>query len=208
MKCLRHRSIVQSASAHGDDRVQVLEMPGGIAFVVADGAGGTGRGSQAAEHCIAFLTNAYQTCEDRDDLYWVEILRQVDTELHASNTGGETTCIIIECRRDELWGASVGDSRAFFVEAGQPHDLTVGQVRKPLLGSGNAKPKPIGDDAASGTLIMATDGLWNYAPYDQVFAALDIDELEAIPEKLVSLARLPSGNLQDDIGIVVAEIEE
>lgn len=76
--------------------------------------------------------------------------------------------MVVIARRN-IFGASVGDSAAWlFADAG-PIDFTRDQQRKPLLGSGQA-PSPRGfcSPIQSGTLVIASDGLWKYASLDAI----------------------------------------
>lgn len=94
---------------------------------------------------------------------WCERLRRLDGELEAEPTCGETTLVVVQVRRGELWGASVGDSGALLVEPDRVIDLTAAQSRKPLVGSGASRPAGIRRRPLSARLLVATDGLLKYA---------------------------------------------
>jgi PPM family protein phosphatase len=56
------------------------------------------------------------------------------------NQGGETTAVIAVVDESGVNGASVGDSGAWQVEPAMHIDLACQQIRKPLIGSGEAVP--------------------------------------------------------------------
>ncbi len=53
------------------------------------------------------------------------------------------------------------------------------------------------------TLVVASDGLWRYARSAEIAAAARLPTLEEAAAALLALVRLPSGGLQDDVGIVL-----
>jgi PPM family protein phosphatase len=82
-------------------------------------------------------------------------------------------------------------------------DLTEGQHRKPLLGSGEASPVRFGPVEFSGRLILATDGLLKYATrHDIAQRAMGVSASDAV-DGLVAGLRLRSGALQDDVAIIL-----
>ena len=54
-----------------------------------------------------------------------------------------------------------------------------------------------------GTLLVASDGLVKYAPRERVCAAALEKNLPAAGRKIVDLARLRSGTLQDNVALVL-----
>ena len=52
-------------------------------------------------------------------------------------------------------------------------------------------------------LVVASDGLWNYAPRAAIAELASGDDLDAAVRALVDLVRLPSGELQDDVAIAL-----
>ncbi len=172
-----------------------------IVVVLADGAGGTGGGAEAAEHLIEATRERIR--EGRSD--WSDLgtlLLEADRFLAARGVG-ETTAVVAVVGRSGVRGASVGDSEAWLVRADGWEDLTQGQVRKPLLGSGRAIPVSFGLAVLDGTLVVASDGLFKYARADVVCEAARRSATDAVAPALVERVRLPSGALPDDIAIVV-----
>jgi serine/threonine protein phosphatase PrpC len=85
-------------------------------------------------------------------------------------------------------------------------DLTKDQVRKPLLGSGSAKPVAFRAERPRGTLLVASDGLVKYAPRDRICRLALEKDLPSAGRKIVDLARLRSGQLQDDVSLVLCRL--
>ena len=119
---------------------------------------------------------------------------------------GVPSCTLISavCTEDEITVGWIGDSRAYWIAAGDARQLTVDdswaceQVSLGLLGHDEAARDPrahaitrwVGSDAPGGPpqivverprepgrLILCSDGLWNYAPSADLVARL----LEALP---------------------------
>lgn len=103
------------------------------------------------------------------------------------------------------FGASVGDSGAWLVWDGTVIDLTEQQVRKPLLGSGAAHPVAFGPVPMRGRLVVATDGLFKYATRARLVSAASRGGPESAVTALIDAVRMPSGRLQDDVGVVVCQ---
>ncbi|MEM7557530.1 MAG: hypothetical protein AAF394_00270 [Planctomycetota bacterium] len=72
------------------------------------------------------------------------------------------------------------------------------------MGSGSAQPIGFTHQPLSGTLIAATDGLFDYAKQESIIELLAKSDFYEIPRRCVELVRLPSGELWDDTSIVVA----
>ncbi len=190
-------SIVESNQSRCEDRLAIIDGEDSVLIVVADGAGGTGSGDLAAETVVrevttsAHLLQTPQACCDS--------LRQIDMSIGA----GESTAVLIRVFEDRLVGASVGDSVAWMVDGGQLLDLTRKQIRKPLLGSGEAQPIGFAHSGLRGTLIVASDGFANYVKRTELLQRLPYWDMIEIPRKLVGMVRLPSGDLWDDVAVVV-----
>jgi serine/threonine protein phosphatase PrpC len=186
-----HAITVVSARARGQDRAAVIEAPHGLVIALADGAGGTGNGELAAQAVI----DAVAAAPDRDPH---ALLAELDRA-----AVGQTTAVILTIAGGEIRGASVGDSGAWLIGAADFDDLTDGQTRKPLVGSG-CIPFAIAPRALGGsTLLVASDGLLRCAkPADIARLARGAD-LAAAATALVDLVRLPTGKLQDDVSIVL-----
>lgn len=165
-------------------------------LAVVDGAGGTARGALAAERVCAALAQCARLPED-----WCDWLRDRDMEL--ARLGGQAAAVVVDVRGGWLRGASVGDCEAHVFYDGLDEDLTRGQTRKPLLGDGRAQPVAFGF-RARGIVVVASDGLWKYARRDEVVRV--VSAADRVAERLVDCARLPSGPLQDDIGVIACAV--
>lgn len=179
-----------------EDRAAVFEYAEGVVAVVADGAGGMGGGARAAQAVVDAVRRAGWS---PDAGTWVELLTRLDAEVGP----GQTTAVVVAVGPERLAGASVGDSGAWCFGPAGEHELTRGQRRKPLLGSGEAMPVALHlAGGRAGTLVLASDGLWKYVPWERLPGALQGPPSEAA-SKLMELVRYPSGELPDDVAVVV-----
>jgi len=163
---------------------------------VADGAGGTEVAGHAAETVIREITGSASL--EHDSASWCDILRQTDFRVGV----GESTCVVVARSLKGIVGASVGDSKAWLIENDDLNDLTRSQVRKPLLGSGEAQPVGFEYPSLQGLLLVCTDGFCNYVRRDTLLRNVLWFDFAVLAHKLVEMVRLPSGELWDDIGIV------
>ncbi len=189
-------SLTVASEQRCEDRVKVLAFDTGVVLVVADGAGGTGAGSEAAETVIREITTAASL--EHDSNAWCEILRQIDLRIGA----GEATGVVVAWSSQGLVGASVGDSKAWLLENDEINDLTRCQIRKPLLGSGKALPVGFSHPPSQGLLLVCTDGFSNYVRRERLLREILWIDFAILPPRLVDMVRLPSGALWDDVGIV------
>ena len=183
------------------DRVLFARTPSRLLLVLADGAGGSGSGSEAADLIC-------QRCQDIlvQDRWpnWCAVLTSLDYELAA--LGAQSTAIVMEVANGIIQGASVGDSEAWLQDQDSWMEWTAGQRRKPLLGSASAQPIALDPRPAPGRLLLASDGLMKYAPRKQILQTAAGPVLSEVLDQLVSLVRLPSGGLQADVSILVVEL--
>ena len=189
-------SALQPYRQRCEDCVSVFTDESRIVVAVADGAGGTGHGEFAARASIREIESAYRHIHSAFE--WTSLLRDIDHRI----TDGQTTIVVVDVRTIGIAGASVGDSRAIIVGDGQITDLTANQNRKPLLGTGDAKPVGFVSPVLSGWLLVGTDGFFNYAKPDAILRLVANNMFETMPRKCIELVRLPSGKYWDDIGIV------
>lgn len=147
-----HAASYRRASA---DRLAVLEVPGAVVLVIADGAGGLSGGAAAADQFVAFVDEALldPAFSASDPSGWVELLHRADLVIARAPHAGETTAVVVALLADRLIGASCGDSGACIVTIDRLDDLTAAQQRKQRLGSGRAHPMAYERPAlADGTL--------------------------------------------------------
>jgi serine/threonine protein phosphatase PrpC len=188
---------VTPAGRIGEDRAAVFPITGGHLVVVADGAGGTSGGAASADAVLskagAFVPMSVTDC--------VQFLTDLDVRLRAI---GQTTAVVASVANGHVIGASVGDSGAWVLSPSDLVDLTEEQNRKPLLGSGLAKPVGFGPCSVSGRLLVASDGLFNYVALERIRELATTLPLASTASALVDAARLPSGVLRDDVAVIVA----
>jgi serine/threonine protein phosphatase PrpC len=192
---------VLSAPGAGEDRAIAVPAAGGYLVAVADGAGGTGGGSDAADGLIAFLSTLTEKAASTD---WFGALCTFDDELAARRSGGQTTGVVAFVNGDSVIGASVGDSSAWLITpAGDTTDLTARQRRRPLLGSGEALPVQFEAELQGGRVLLGSDGLFKYATAERICALAMQRSAAEGAEALANCVRLPSGGLQDDVAVVL-----
>jgi serine/threonine protein phosphatase PrpC len=181
----------------GQDRARVQEVGDGVVIALADGAGGTGGGSKAAQAVVdAVFAAAPQGSA------WPSLLADLDRDAVRLG-GGQTTAIILSVTSTGVVGAAVGDSGAWIIRDTGVEDLTVGQLRKPLLGAGCIPTVVGGRSLDGGTLLVASDGLIKYASQASIARVARGADLAFAARALVDLVRLRSGELQDDVSIVL-----
>src|SRR5512132_1249634 len=108
-------------------------------MIVADGAGGVGGAAVAAQSICDFIMARVPQAIG-DPRVWADALREADAVLTAASHGGLTTAVVVEVNGRSICGASVGDSGAWAITDSGIVDLTASQLRKPLMGSGTARP--------------------------------------------------------------------
>lgn len=171
-------------------------------MVVADGAGGAAGGAEAADLVLERVREAPPLTSTA----CVELLAGLDDEIRRHTRAGETTAVVAHVDGSRISGASVGDSVAWAIDHRDARDLTARQHRKPLLGRSNATPVPFDASLGACTLLVATDGLHAYAPTAAIVEAAESVALEDAARKLIALPQLPSGEVPDDIAVVLVRI--
>ena len=181
---------IAAAKGSGQDRVRVVEIDGRLVIALADGAGGTGNGAIAAETIVAAIGS------ERTAAQCCELIENLDAQLG----GGQSTAVVLVVGTN-LVGASVGDSGAWLIRDDGVDDLTQAQQRKPLVGDG-CMATPI-EAGFAGTLLVASDGLLRYASRAAIAEIARSGDLAAAARALLQLVRLPTGELQDDVSVVL-----
>jgi hypothetical protein len=206
---LRVATAIDSFRSVTEDRLFVLEVPGGVVVILADGAGGIPGGGQAADRVVALARQALG-CTGFDPFsagVWVDLLRAADHEIERERTAGETTAVILTVWERHIWGASAGDSGAMVVHPRGHDDLTANQKRKLRLGSGEARPVPFERGDWDGCVVVASDGLFGHAGPEAVSRAVFGGDIDDAPRRLIECVRLPSGDLMDDVAVTVIHRE-
>lgn len=196
---------IEAAAGSGQDRILWLEGDGMVGVALADGMGGMGGGTLAAD-------TAVQTAMDVMSAIpglvlapqWPELFHKIDKQVNTTRHAGETTLVALETDGALVCGASSGDSEAWLIKGGLVNDLTKHQMRKPLVGSGQADPVSFTGRLEGGLLLIASDGLFRYANPQKIIEAATKVPLPDLPRALVDLVRLKSGKLHDDVAVFVA----
>lgn len=183
-----------------EDCVAVFQADDRTVIAVADGAGGTGSGDVAAKAVVREIQAEYLNMHSASE--WGALLQQVDKRI----SDGESTAVVVDIRDYGIAGASVGDNQAWIICDGEIADLTQHQVRKPLLGSGNAVPVPFTCRPLDGVLLVATDGFCNYVKREAIGPLVSQCDFYELPKACINLVQLPSGEFWDDVGIVAARV--
>lgn len=192
-----HAVEVVAARGSGQDRACVLEVADGLVIALADGAGGTSNGAIAAQAIVDAVSAAAPTTCD-----WCELLADLDHDAQRL-AYGQSTAVVLSISDVGIRGASVGDSGALMLHGTDVVDLTDGQARKPLVGSGCVPFRVTSTLVADGTLLVASDGLLRYAKRTDIVRIASGADLNAAARALIEVVRLANGNLQDDVAIVL-----
>jgi serine/threonine protein phosphatase PrpC len=199
---------VRASQAAGQDRLLCECFGKNWLLVIADGAGGVSGGAEAADLVVSAARTLDQQLQsiEPDDL--VQFLEQLDIKISRTDSAGESTALIAVVRDARVLGASVGDSEAWLLSGGSVIDLTSVQVRKPLIGSGEARPTSFGPFSLGGRLVLGSDGLFKYCPRAKLLETTLTAPIESAADDLAALVKLPSGDLFDDVAVIVfTEIE-
>lgn len=191
------------SGGRGEDRVHVERRGARTLAIVADGAGGSGHGAAAAELTCSFAAKRFRERDAGTAEDWARCLYEIDQAL--VRTGGQCTAVLVEIAEGRVFGASVGDSAAWMLTGKGTLDLTESQNRKPLLGSDEALPLCFGPTALTGRLLIATDGLFKYAAGDDIARHATEASLAVAVHDLIAGLRFGSGDLHDDVGIILIE---
>ncbi len=205
-------SISVAGSGLSDDRVAVIEIGNAVAFCLADGAGGSGAGAEAAESALEMfreLVTQSSEAELRSTFLWHDLVAEIDQAICDDGVGGETTVIVgmvyTSSEGTRIVGASVGDSAVWLIQGLNATDLTDGQARKPMAGSGSAVATNFERSFPSGQILIASDGLPKYAAHIKIVEVVSGFPTEIACDELIRAVRLPSGDLWDDTSVILID---
>lgn len=190
-----HAIEIAPRRGEGQDRGLVLPCEHGVVVALADGAGGTSGGERAAKAVVDRVAGVASHAYD-----WYQLLAELDMQQIGY---GQTTAVVLWVTRDKIVGASAGDSGAWIVRDSGIEDITSHQHRKPLIGDGAIVTSIECGPLRGGTLVVASDGLLRYAKRDRIAEIALGPDLGAAAKALVELVRLPSGQLPDDVSVVL-----
>lgn len=202
---LQVAAYIEAAAGSGQDRILWLEGPDMIGVALADGMGGMGGGTLAAESAVQYAMDAMGELPGLIATpQWPALMHRIDKQVSTTREAGETTLVALETDGRVVYGASIGDSEAWLVAGSQVKNLTLDQMRKPLIGSGQADPVSFSGKVDGAVLVVASDGLFRYANAAKICDVVNKVALPDLPRALVDLVRLKSGKLQDDVAVFVA----
>jgi serine/threonine protein phosphatase PrpC len=188
-----------------EDRVAVHQLGDALVIVVADGAGGIPRGDVAADAVVRGIADAI--ANEPGTFLRVEglvaLLRRLDDDIERAPLAGETTAVVVVVTEHGVFGASCGDSGAWLVEDVGYDDLTADRRRTLRLGSGRTMPVPFVRAGVGGTLLVASDGLFNYTRPETICSDARGISLTAAACGLVASVRTVRGDLMDDVAIAL-----
>lgn len=139
----------------GEDRALCRQVPGvGMVVCVADGAGNSRDGAQAAEHILAAV-RAHPWSPGVNEWEIQELLLRLDAEL--AGTGAEATALVAVFGADGVIAAAAGDTRLYVGKQVFP------ARRTPRLGSGEAGPATLAGPV-EWPVYLATDGVVDPPP--------------------------------------------
>lgn len=190
---------VERGNPELQDCATVVNLDSALLAVLADGAGGRSNAREAAEAVIRTIKQGASRLTATSDC--LRLLLRADEE--ALKTGGESTGVFVLLTQSSVIGASVGDSEAWAITQQEINVLTKGQTRKPCLGTGATSPIVFCFPPLAGTLLVASDGLFKYTSAQAIAEAVRHADLELAAQKLVNLVRYPSGELPDDVSIIL-----
>lgn len=197
--------VVVPAKGEGEDRVAAVLVPDGVVLAIADGAGGLGGGGRAADAAVREITVAARGGPGRRPDWCAALLMRIDTAVLSGS--GECALVVAHVFGTRVVGASVGDCAAWLIGEAID-DLTAGQVRKPLIGSGSSTPVTFDAPLRNATLLLASDGLWKYAPRERIGEFARQPDLKASAREIARLPRLRSGALPDDVAVLLCRAED
>lgn len=220
------------------DRCAVLHAADGQTHlaVLADGVGGHGYGSLAAQQVIDVAARHLATRAVDDPTDFLEALcsdaHRVVLQLDRDASGAScSTCVFLLLRGTSVCFAHVGDSRLYLVRDGRalqqtedhslrqlqinsgvaPEDATVpaNQLYMTLGCSGTMEPLLGGCRPADGdTFLLCSDGFWGNLDLNEVARSLACSRFdEALGRGWVQQAKRAGGEKGDNISLVLARYE-
>jgi serine/threonine protein phosphatase PrpC len=197
------RALASSRPESGDT-VGVFERDEVLVVVVADGGGGLRSGEVASRSLVGVIEAAVNdpAFAPEEVQGWIDLFEATDSAL-AANEAGETTGVVVVAGPRGLVGVSAGDCEAWVVTPTAVDDLTVGRQTKQRLGSNRVTLATFERAALGGVLVVASDGLFKFAATEVIARIVRASAIGVAAEHLVDLVRLRSGNVADDVAIVL-----
>ena len=195
-------SYIEQHGTSGDDSLELLQLDDCILFCIADGAGGSAGAKEASKLVTQAAKELIMLQEFTNPDDFEGFLRKLDLEVSTNPSCGETTAIVGTIKGDVVVGASCGDSEAWIYSEKFDYELTGLQYNKPLIGSRKATPIGFGPLECS-NLVIGSDGLFKYADRNQIKE--HVMSKVAKSEDIAALAKKETGELQDDISVILLQ---
>lgn len=199
-----------SAHAHGQPRAKagVYALPHGAVVAIADGEGPRDCVAKAAERVLQYAEQLSKEPQLRSNHDAFERhLHELDKEIANSPEVAEVSMIIATVSNRGIVGYSVGDAKAWLLDEDVSSELTSGQLRAPLVGSGETLITPFALPATTGRILLCTQGLWDNAVEHQLLHIARSAQINQATRSLLALPRLPSGTLSADIALILCQME-
>jgi serine/threonine protein phosphatase PrpC len=109
------KAILRTAAGNfrNQDRGLIFQARDGFVLCVADGAGGISGGEQAASTAIELIQRNADLLVDGGSCS--DSLRRMDLLIADGGDGGERTCVLAVVAPERFFGASEGDTGAWFI---------------------------------------------------------------------------------------------
>ena len=101
--------LTAAGNPENQDRGLVIQDGSRAVLCVTDGAGGLSGGAEAATLVVELVRQNASLISNADSC--AEVLRKMDATVAKDSIAGETTCSLAIITSEEIFGASVGDSR-------------------------------------------------------------------------------------------------
>jgi protein phosphatase len=198
----------------------VRDVAGTVLLAVADGVGGGPGGEVAADAAVEtlathfFSADAGLPIEER----LASAMRDANTAvLRAAESSGNaqaaSTLVAAAVREQHAVIANLGDSRAYLVRAGQPHQVTEDHAASVAHGITRFVGDPRGvqpdvfvEDLVPGDrLLLCSDGLTRHVEPDEIATASSDRDLDRAADALIALANERGG--EDNVTLVLYAAE-
>ena len=192
---------VEQAGSRGEDRAVIYPFADSTTVVLADGAGGTTGGAEAADLLITTLAKPLPPVP----VALCDALLEADTALDTDRFSGTAACALLCFDNKTLAGAVVGDVDVFRISGDSIESLVEHRDVKSTLGRNECWPASFEMHRATMRVLLCSDGLWKYIKRKNIVRAASIADLDTAADALVNETRLPNGTLQDDVSVVLLE---
>lgn len=180
-------SLRRDGGSDNEDAFLIRTVPGGLLVALADGAG---TALLAARRVLRRIERSIADA-GRDELTrfgsWKRWLHLADAELQG---GCESTLVAVVVLGQGLFGAAVGDSRAYLWDRDGGLTILTAEADKHRLGSGRIEPFPIHARLARREiLLLLSDGAWTPLPLERcrrTIASCALGPLARLPESILA----------------------